>query len=91
MSTTERLFSLTVIFVNTQSLSNKIDIFNVTLHNQQPDNLYLNEHWCINDNIESINFNNFKLLCSHYSRRIHSHGGSAIFVKKSLDFHNESF
>lgn len=77
--------SIIITFVNIQSLLNKVDVLDVTLNELQPDILCVNDHWCVNDHIETVHLNNYK-LCSYYSRKTSIHGGSAIFVKKTVNF-----
>jgi hypothetical protein len=44
-----------------------------------------NEHWETEEKISLIKINNF-VLASHFSRRLHVHGGTAIFIKPHITY-----
>lgn len=64
--------------VNVQGISNKIDSIEVLLLEENPDIFCVSEHWSSEAALESINWKNYKFVCS-FGRVDHKHGGTAIF------------
>lgn len=76
---------LRIFFINIQSLGNKLDELLLYLDLVQPDIVCLAEHWYVSDDILNLNFPNFT-LAAHSGRACHLHGGTAIYIKHSINF-----
>jgi hypothetical protein len=70
---------LKLYYQNISCLHNKLVLFDTLLPIQCFDVLLFNEHWEPEENIKHININNY-VLASYFSRRLHVHGGTAIFI-----------
>jgi len=74
---------LSVLHQNIQSTGNKqigVDLA-LKLNLNNTDVLCFTEHWLKEDYLKLINLDQYKLV-SYFSRKIHNHGGTCIYVKK---------
>ena len=76
---------LSIFHHNVQSLSNKLLELNALLSQwpKMPDILCFSEHWLLSDQILHLNIDQYKLADS-FCRTNDKHGGSCIFVSKSI-------
>jgi hypothetical protein len=78
-------YGLRVLHHNVQSLSNKKNEITMML---SADMLHINilcltEHWLQNDQLNMVNFDQFRLV-SEYCRSLNTHGGSCIYVNNMI-------
>lgn len=79
---------LSLLYINVQSLSNKVLELNVLLDEEEPNVFCISETWMREDAIKALHLENYTLI-SFFSRRDFRGGGTAIFAKK--DFNNSKF
>jgi hypothetical protein len=75
----------TVLHQNIQSIRNKLLDIDLVLKARikNIDVLCFTEHWIQEDYLTTIQIDQYKLV-SHFGRKIYKHGGSCIYVKKSI-------
>jgi len=75
----------TVLHQNIQSMRNKLLDIDLVLKAREKniDVLCLTEHWVQEDYLTTIQIDQYKLV-SYFGRKTHKHGGSCIYVKKSI-------
>ena len=75
----------TVLHQNIQSMRNKLLDIDLVLKVREKniDVLCLTEHWIQEDYLTTIQIDQYKLV-SYFGRKTHKHGGSCIYVKKSI-------
>lgn len=71
-----------LLHINVQSISNKIDLLHIFLLEHNFDVLCISEHWLTSENIKLFNIKNYQLTSS-FCREGNSHGGVAIYTKLS--------
>ena len=70
-------------------MSSKLVLLKSHLNLEKYELLLFTEHWLCPSKIQILNVNNFT-LASHFSRTKHLHGGSVIYVNKSIGFKNRN-
>lgn len=75
---------LKLIHLNVQSVINKLDAVEVFSTEHEPLIVCLTETWTNPDSVSLCNIHGYE-MASHYSRREHSHGGCAIYVRTGTD------
>lgn len=79
-----KLEEVSIIHQNVQSLGNAVDKINDLLNDHiECKFLCITEHWKSSEQLKSLSLKNFKLSAS-YCRDPGQHGGSAIYVHKSI-------
>ena len=74
-----------ILFLNIQSIRNKINLLEAILHNHNFSVLCISEHWLTSDETECVTINNFRVADS-FSRVIHTHGGVVQCIDPSLQY-----
>jgi hypothetical protein len=77
--------NLSVLHKNIQSISNKQIEIDLVLKSslKNTDVLCFTEHWVKEDYLKLIQTDQYKLM-SYFSRKNYNHGGSCMYVKKSI-------
>jgi len=77
--------NLSVLYQNIQSISNKQIEIDLVLKSslKNIDVLCFTEHWVKEDYLKLIKIDQYKLV-SYFSRKNYNHGGSCVYVKKSV-------
>lgn len=76
---------LKMLHLNIQYIRDKIDLINIFLQTEQPDLVVFTEHGLKADELQAINFQDYKIL-SEFSRSEHkSSGGSVILCKYGIN------
>lgn len=76
---------IVILHANVQSIHNKYQEIEHLLHDCKCDVLCLSETWGKDHKVQAMNIENFE-LASYYNRKLFEHGGTAIFVRNSLDY-----
>lgn len=71
--------------INIGGLNCKFTEFSVLLENSEPNVLGVSEHWFLNNDIEQVKLNGYKLI-SHSSRSEYIRGGTAVYVQENMCF-----
>lgn len=74
---------LTVFHLNIQCLRNKVEVFDAFLADKNYDIVCLTEHWLTYDEVDFVNFTNYKVV-SFFCRTSHIHGGVLILARRSV-------
>lgn len=79
--------SFSVCYLNIQCLRNKVHLLDAYLSDSDYDLVCLLEHWLADDEIGCLDFTDYHIV-SYFCRSVRSHGGVAIFARKSLKCDN---
>lgn len=78
-------YKIKTLYINIQSLFNKLDELDVLINNENIDILCLSEHWVKDHSLKFCNINNF-VLANAFCRVRSLRGGVIIYIKSNYEF-----